>query len=146
MSSERKVPGVECQLQVTLCVVVLVTAALHTWYTTEWSVCMSGRAPIQSGRCWFVCPAELQYNQADVGLFVRPRSNTIRQMSVCMSGRAHIQSGTRGFESLAGSVLEEDQYNQAYELMNELHTIKQDRYITCSQKPVMKEKKFYVIK
>ena len=82
----------------------------------------------------FVCPAELQYNQADVGLFVRPRSNTIRQMSVCMSGRAPIQSGRRGFESLAGSVLEEAQYNQAYELMNELHTIKQDRYITCSQK------------
>ena len=65
-------------------------------------VCLSGRGPIQSGRCLFVCPDELTYNQA-------------------------------GFESLAGSVLEADQYNQAYELMNELHTIKQDRYITCSQ-------------
>ena len=95
---------------------------------------MSGRAPIQSGRCWFVCSDELQYNQADVCLYVRTSSNTIRQLSVCMSGRAPIQSGRRGFESLAGSVLEEAQYNQAYELMNELHTIKQDRYITCSQK------------
>ena len=74
----------------------------------------------------FVCPAELPYNQADVGLFVRPRSNTIRQMSVCMSGRAHIQSGTRGFESLAGSVLEEDQYNQAYELMTDLVRVAPD--------------------
>ena len=63
---------------------------------------------------------QLKFNQADV--------------CVCMSGRAPIQSGRRGFESLAGSVLEEAQYNQAYELMNELHTIKQDRYITCSQK------------
>ena len=55
----------------------------------------------------FVCPDELQYNQADVGLFVRTSSNTIRQMSVCMSGQAPIQSGRRGFKSLAGSVLEE---------------------------------------
>ena len=55
-------------------------------------------------------------------MYVRTSSYTIRQMSVCMSGRA------------AGSVLEEAQYNQAYELMNELHTIQQDRYIKCSQK------------
>ena len=67
----------------------------------------------------FVCPDELQYNQADVGLFVRPRSNTIRQMSVCMSGRAHIQSGTRGFECLAGSVLDEATYNQARQVLDE---------------------------
>ena len=58
-------------------------------------------------------------------------------MLVCLFGGAPIQSGRRGFESLAGSVLEEAQYNQAYELMNELHTIKQDRYITCSQKRVV---------
>ena len=55
--------------------------------------------------------------------------NTIRQMLVCMFGRATIQTGRRRFESLEGSVLEEAQYNQAYEVMNELHTINQDRYI-----------------
>ena len=84
---------------------------------------------------------------------VRTSYNTIRQMSVCMSGRATIQSGRnrcvrtgvkhdttttttryctaqtgrRGFESLEGSVLDEAQYNQAYEVMNELHTINPDR-------------------
>ena len=84
MRSERKVPGVECQLQ---------------------------------------------YNQADVGLFVRTSPNTNRQMLVCLFGRAPIQSGRRGFESLEGSVLDEAQYNQAYEVMNELHTINRDRYI-----------------
>ena len=84
-------------------------------------VCMFGRATIQSGRCLYVCLDELQYNQADVGLFVRTSSN-------------QLQSGRSGFESLEGSVLEEAQYNQAYEVMNELHTIKQDRYIICSQK------------
>ena len=62
------------------------------------------------------------------GYIILTCSNTIRQMSVCLSGRAPIQSGTRGFESLAGSVLDEAQYNQAYEVMNELHTIKQGRY------------------
>ena len=40
-------------------------------------------------------------------------------MSVCMSGRAHIQSGTRGFECLAGSVLDEATYNQARQVLDE---------------------------
>ena len=30
---------------------------------------------------------------------------------------------------MEGSVLDEAQYNQAYEVMNELHTINPDRYI-----------------
>ena len=126
MSSERKVPRVACQLK---------------FNQADVCVCMSGRAPIQSGRCWFVCLDELPYNQADGCLYVRTCSNTIRQMSVCLSGRIPIQSGRRGFECLAGSVLDEAtynqarqvldeaQYNQAYEVMNELHTINSDRYI-----------------
>ena len=85
---------------------------------------------------------QLKFNQADV--------------CVCMSGRAPIQSGRRGFESLAGSVLDEAQYNQAYEVKNELHTIKQSRYIIAVAYAVesggyihvldMKQKHFYVIK
>ena len=102
MSSERKVPGVECQLQYN-----------QADSSAQMLVCMSGRAPIQSGRCWFVCSDELQYNQVDVGLYVWTSSNTIRQMLVCLFGRATIQTGRRGFKSLAGSVLEEAQYNQA---------------------------------
>ena len=141
MSSERKVPRVACQLK---------------FNQADVCVCMSGRAPIQSGRCWFVCLDEPQYNQADGCLYVRTCSNTIRQMSVCLSGRAPIQSGRRGFESLAGSVLDEAQYNQAYEVKNELHTIKQGRYIIAVAYAVksggyihvlvMKQKHFYVIK
>ena len=141
MSSERKVPGVECQLQVTLCVVVLVTAALHTWYTTEWSVCMSGRAPIQSGRCWFVCPAEVQYNQADVCLYVRTSCNTIRQKRIRILGgkcnrRSPIQSGQR--------VNARATYNQARQVYNMQSRAGVVRgYIHV---PVMKQKKFYGIK
>ena len=126
MSSERKVLGVECQLQYNQADV-----CMYAWTSSntirQMLVCMFGRAPIQSGRCWFVGSDELQYNQADFGLYVRTSSNTIRQMLVCMFGRATIQTGRRRFESLEGSVLEEAQYNQAYEVMNELHTIKQDR-------------------
>ena len=36
-----------------------------------------------------------------------------------MSGRAHIQSGRRGFECLAGSVLDEATYNQARQVLDE---------------------------
>ena len=76
-------------------------------------VCLFGRAPIQSGRCWFVCLDELQYNQADVGLFVWTSSNTIRQMSVCLFGQAPIQSGRCWFVCL-----DELQYKQAEEDLN----------------------------
>ena len=41
--------------------------------------------------------------------------------------RITIQTGRSGFETLEGSVLDEAQYNQAYEVMNELHTINPDR-------------------
>ena len=61
----------------------------------------------------FVCPAELPYNQADVGLFVRQSCNTIRQMLVCLSGRAAIQSGRCLFVCP-----DELQYNQAQEDSN----------------------------
>ena len=40
-------------------------------------------------------------------------------MSVCLSGRIPIQSGRRGFECLAGSVLDEATYNQARQVLDE---------------------------
>ena len=53
-------------------------------------------------------------------------------------------------------VLDEAQYNQAYEVLNELHTINSDRYIIAVAYAVksggyihvlvMKQKHFYVIK
>ena len=67
---------------------------------------MFGRATIQSGRNWCVRTG------------VKHDTTT----TYCTA-----QTGRRGFESLEGSVLDEAQYNQAYEVMNELHTINPDR-------------------
>ena len=75
------------------------------------SVCMSGRATIQSGRNRCV------------------RTGVKHDTTTTTTRYCTAQTGRRGFESLEGSVLDEAQYNQAYELMYELHTINRDRYI-----------------
>ena len=39
-----------------------------------------------------------------------------------------IQTGRRGFETLEGSVLDKAQYNQAYKVMDQLHTNKKNGF------------------
>ena len=79
-------------------------------------VCMFGRTTIQSGRCWCVRTAV----KHDGERFVSSEKKVPGFECIAQTGR-------RGFESLEGSVVDEAQYNQAYEVMNELHTIKPDR-------------------
>ena len=63
----------------------IVLQTLRKSYNTirQMFVCMFGRATIQSGRCLYVCSDELQYNQADICMYVRTSYNTIRQKLVC---------------------------------------------------------------
>ena len=43
-------------------------------------VCFFGRAPIQSGRCWFVCVDELQYNHCGVTTVELPLNKFFMQL------------------------------------------------------------------
>ena len=64
---------------------------------------------------------EVPYNQPE-------RERFVSSMRKVLGFECTVQTGKRGFETLEGSVLDKAQYNQAYKVMDQLHTNKKNGF------------------